>query len=76
MLYGAGLRVLEALRLRVKDVEFSRNEIFVREGRGFKDRVTMLPRSIANCGFRLALFKIAICDLKAAQTENHALESV
>ena len=48
LLYGAGLRVLEALRLRVKDVEFSRNEIIVREGKGFKDRVTMLPRSVAD----------------------------
>ena len=48
LLYGAGLRVLEALRLRVKDVEFSRNEIIVREGKGFKDRVTMLPCSVAD----------------------------
>jgi len=43
LLYGAGLRIMEALRLRVKDVEFSRGEILVREGKGFKDRVTMLP---------------------------------
>ena len=48
LLYGAGLWVLEALRLRVKDVEFTRNEIIVREGKGFKDRVTMLPRSVAD----------------------------
>ena len=48
LLYGAGLRVLEALRLSVKDVEFTRNEIIVREGKGFKDRVTMLPRSVAD----------------------------
>lgn len=43
LLYGAGLRIMEALRLRVKDVEFARGEILVREGKGFKDRVTMLP---------------------------------
>ena len=43
MLYGSGLRIMEALRLRVKDLEFSRREILVREGKGFKDRVTMLP---------------------------------
>ncbi len=43
LLYGSGLRIMEALRLRVKDVEFGRGEILVREGKGFKDRVTMLP---------------------------------
>ncbi len=47
LLYGAGLRILEALRLRVKDVEFSRREILVRDGKGFKDRVTMLPVALA-----------------------------
>lgn len=46
LLYGAGLRILEALRLRVKDVDFSRKEILVRDGKGFKDRVTMLPQSL------------------------------
>lgn len=40
------MRVLEGLRLRVKDVEFSRREIVIREGKGFRDRVTMLPASI------------------------------
>jgi integron integrase len=43
LLYGAGLRLLEALRLRVKDLEFGRGELLVREGKGDKDRVTMLP---------------------------------
>lgn len=43
LLYGSGLRLLESLRLRVKDVDFDRNEIRVREGKGAKDRVTMLP---------------------------------
>jgi integron integrase len=43
--YGAGLRISKTLRLRVKDVEFTRGEILVREGKGFKDRVTMLPAS-------------------------------
>jgi integron integrase len=47
LLYGAGLRLMEALRLRVKDVDFDRGEITVRDGKGSKDRHTMLPRSLA-----------------------------
>ena len=43
LLYGTGLRIMEGTRLRVKDVEFSRREILVRDGKGNKDRVTMLP---------------------------------
>ncbi|MDD5114699.1 MAG: integron integrase [Methylobacter sp.] len=46
LLYGGGMRLMEAVRLRVKDVEFARHEIVVREGKGFKDRVTMLPEAI------------------------------
>lgn len=46
LLYGAGLRLLETLRLRVKDLDFERREITVRQGKGDKDRITMLPRSI------------------------------
>ena len=48
LLYGTGMRVLEAARLRVKDVEFSRKEILVRDGKGYKDRVTMLPLALVN----------------------------
>lgn len=47
LLYGTGLRIMECLRLRVKDVDFERGEILVRDGKGFKDRVTMLPASLA-----------------------------
>jgi integron integrase len=43
LLYGAGLRVMECLRLRVKDVDLEYRQILVREGKGEKDRVTMLP---------------------------------
>jgi integron integrase len=46
LMYGAGLRLMECLRLRVQDVDFSRNEILVRDGKGAKDRITMLPESL------------------------------
>lgn len=46
LLYGTGMRLLEALRLRVKDLEFARREIVVREGKGNKDRVTVLPERL------------------------------
>lgn len=45
LLYGTGMRLLEGLRLRVKDIEFERREIIVREGKGNKDRVTTLPEN-------------------------------
>jgi len=45
-LYGGGLRLLEALRLRAKDLDFERGEITVREDEGDKDRVTMLPQAV------------------------------
>lgn len=46
LLYGTGMRLLEGLRLRVKDVEFERREIMVRAGKGNKDRVTVLPENL------------------------------
>jgi integron integrase len=46
LLYGAGLRLQEALELRVKDLDFDRNQIIVRRGKGQKDRRTMLPHSV------------------------------
>ncbi|MBI1727808.1 MAG: integron integrase [Candidatus Rokubacteria bacterium] len=46
LLYGAGLRLLECARLRIKDVDPGRNQIVVREGKGDKDRLTMLPAAI------------------------------
>ena len=46
LLYGTGMRLMECIRLRVKDVDFERGEILVRDGKGAKDRVTMLPQSV------------------------------
>ena len=46
LLYGTGMRILEALRLRVKDIDFERKEILIRDAKGFKDRVTMLPLTL------------------------------
>lgn len=46
LLYGSGLRIMECLRLRVKDVDLARCEILVREGKGLKDRLTMLPAAL------------------------------
>jgi integron integrase len=47
LLYGTGMRLMECVRLRVKDVDFGRNEILIRDGKGAKDRVTMLPAVLA-----------------------------
>lgn len=46
LLYGAGLRLMECCRLRVKDLDFDRNKLIVREGKGDKDRVALLPASL------------------------------
>ncbi|GAB6909675.1 Integrase/recombinase [Desulfosarcina cetonica] len=46
LLYGAGLRVMECVRLRVKDIDFGYRQVLVRDGKGHKDRVTMLPEII------------------------------
>lgn len=46
LLYGAGLRLMEAMCLRIKDVDFTRNELTIREAKGNKDRVSVLPRKV------------------------------
>ncbi len=48
LLYGSGLRVLECLQLRVKDVDFASHEVLIRAGKGDKDRVTVLPAAVEN----------------------------
>lgn len=46
LLYGSGMRLMECVRLRVKDVDFAQKQIIVREGKGNKDRVTVLPKAL------------------------------
>lgn len=48
LLYGSGLRLMECIRLRVKDVDFGYDQIVVRDGKGKKDRITMLPKAIVH----------------------------
>lgn len=66
LLYGTGMRILEALRLRVKDVDFARREILIRDGKGFKDRVTMLPVSL------IALLKAHLDKVKSLHADDLA----
>ena len=46
LLYGSGLRLMECVRLRAKDIDFQMNQIVVRDGKGMKDRITVLPESV------------------------------
>lgn len=46
LLYGSGLRLMECLRLRVKDVDFAQHQIVVRDGKGMQDRITILPQRV------------------------------
>ena len=64
LLYGTGLRIMEAMRLRVKDVEFARREIVVRDGKGHKDRITMLPVKLA----------VPLCDQLERARELHRVD--
>lgn len=59
LLYGAGLRLSEAARLRVKDIDFELNQITIREGKGAKDRITMLPQLI-RAGLKDHLLKVKL----------------
>jgi integron integrase len=63
LMYGSGLRMMETLRLRLKDVDFERNVILVRQGKGNKDRVTILPDNL-------------VADIQLAMQRVHGLHEL
>jgi integron integrase len=67
LLYGTGLRLMECLRLRVKDIDFALNQILVRDGKGQKDRLTMLPGALRE---RLRVHLRATRNLHAADRRD------
>jgi integron integrase len=68
LLYGSGMRLMECLRLRVKDVDFERRELTIREGKGGKDRRTMLPqRLVEPLGAHLARVRMLFDADRAAE---------
>jgi len=73
LLYGAGLRLMECLRLRIKDVDFATHQLTVREGKGAHDRVTMLPDRVHN-RLEQHLYEVKqlhTCDLEAGFGSVH-----
>jgi integron integrase len=70
LLYGSGLRVMECLRLRVKDVDLAYRQILVRDGKGEKDRVTMLPEKLVE-PVRAHLERVRARDLREGYGEVH-----
>jgi integrase len=70
LLYGAGMRLMEVMRLRVKDIDFARHEILVREGKGGKDRVTMLPETLV-VALKLHLAKVKALPADAQDADLH-----
>ncbi len=71
LLYGTGMRLMECLRLRVKDVDFQRLEITVRQGKGGKDRRTMLPASLV-APLRLQLERVNVVHGRDLATDEFA----
>ncbi|MGD0745192.1 MAG: integron integrase [Verrucomicrobiota bacterium] len=69
MLYGTGMRLMECVRLRVKDVDFTANQVIVRDGKGFKDRGTILPE-MAKARLRLHLERVRLLHQKDVATGN------
>lgn len=79
LLYGTGLRISEALQLRVKDLNFGHQAVLVREGKGGKDRVVMLPQSLQpglqqQLGHARALWQLDLAEGRAGVAMPDALE--
>jgi integron integrase len=66
LLYGSGLRLMECLRLRIKDLDFDRRVIVVRDGKGGKDRVVMLPEAMQDA------LRSQVAASRAVWTQDHA----
>ena len=73
LLYGTGMRLMEGLRLRIKDVDFDRKVIVVRQAKGNKDRVVMLPRSLLDALRHQLLYARAVWE-KDRQTGQTGVE--
>ena len=72
LLYGAGMRIMEGLRLRVKDIDFERRAVVVREGKGAKDRVVMLPATLVPAlRDQLARARLLWADDRAGMARRH-----
>ena len=69
LLYGTGMRITEALQLRVKDVDFDHHAIILREEKGFKDRVVMLPAPL------IPLLKMQISNARACWAQDVATDT-
>lgn len=67
LLYGTGIRIMECCRLRVQDIDFDRGELLIRNGKGAKDRVTMLPKSLVEPLRAHLIWRKALFDADAAK---------
>lgn len=75
LLYGTGMRLMECVRMRVKDIDFERNQIVVREGKGFKDRVTVLPERLrATLVEHMKRVKILHESVETTQIYTHVMQ--
>jgi len=78
LIYGSGLRLMEAARLRVQDIDFENNTVFIRSAKGDKDRTTVLPRSIKNelAGYLEKMKEQHANDLKLGHGDVHLSEAI